>query len=85
MESWAPDAGDDYDADPGYWRFHVLLTSPNEMSFGQLVGEPEERHKKAKTVLAWAADCIDTDVLQEIERSKPRISSKRGEMQQRPN
>ncbi|MFY4814345.1 hypothetical protein ACOJIV_16815 [Haloarcula sp. AONF1] len=70
MESWAPDAGEDYNADPGYWRSSVLLMSPKEMNFGQLVSEPEERHKKAKTVLAWASGCIDTDVLQEIERSQ---------------
>ncbi|GCF16275.1 hypothetical protein Harman_42100 [Haloarcula mannanilytica] len=70
MESWAPDRDEDRDADPGYWRSHVLLMSPREMNFGQLDGEPEEKHKKAKTVLAWAADCIDTEVLQEIEQSQ---------------
>ena len=70
MESWAPDADEDRDADPGYWRSSVLLMSPREMNFGQLDGEPDEKHKKAKTVLAWAADCIDTDVLQEIEQSQ---------------
>ncbi|WP_188853852.1 hypothetical protein, partial [Haloarcula argentinensis] len=60
----------EYDSDPGYWRSSVLLMSPQEMNFGQLNGEPEEKHKKAKTVLAWAEDCIDTDVLQEIEQSQ---------------
>ncbi|AEM59133.1 hypothetical protein HISP_17530 [Haloarcula hispanica N601] len=70
MESWAPNADEECDADPGYWRSHVLLMSPQEMNFGQLDGEPEERYKKAKTVLAWARECIDSDVLQEIERSQ---------------
>jgi hypothetical protein len=70
MESWAPDRDEDRDADSGYWRSHVLLMSPREMNFGQLDGEPEEKHKKAKTVLAWAEDCIDTEVLQEIEQSR---------------
>jgi len=70
MESWAPNADEECDADPGYWRSSVLLMSPQEMNFGQLDGEPEQKHKKAKTVLAWAADCIDSDVLQEIERSQ---------------
>ncbi|MDQ2074782.1 hypothetical protein RBH20_19835 [Haloarcula sp. H-GB4] len=70
MESWAPDASEECDADPGYWRSSVLLMSPKEMNFGQLNGGPEERYKKAKTVLAWAKDCIDSDVLQEIEQSQ---------------
>ncbi|GGK82678.1 hypothetical protein [Haloarcula sebkhae] len=70
MESWAPDAGENCEAGPGHWRSHVLLMSPKEMNFGQLTGEPEEKHKKAKTVLAWASECIDSDVLQEIEQSQ---------------
>lgn len=63
LESWAPDVDEDCSADPGYWRSHVLLMSPKEMNSGQLTGRPDEKHKKAKTILAWAADCIDTDVL----------------------
>lgn len=70
MEKWAPNADEDRDGNPGYWRSHVLLLSPREMNFGQLGGESEVQHKKAKTVLAWAEDCIDTDVLQEIEQSQ---------------
>jgi hypothetical protein len=70
MESWAPDADEECDADPGYWRSHVLLMTPQEMNFGQLDGEPKVRYKKAKTVFAWARECIDTAVLQEIERSQ---------------
>ncbi|MDS0223378.1 hypothetical protein NDI54_18720 [Haloarcula sp. S1AR25-5A] len=70
METWAPDADEDRVGDPGYWRSHVLLLSPRELNFGQLDGEPEEQYKKAKTVLAWAEDCIDTNVLQEIEQSQ---------------
>ncbi|WP_420183103.1 hypothetical protein ACNO8S_18830 (plasmid) [Haloarcula sp. KBTZ06] len=70
MEAWAPNADEECDADSGYWRSHVLLMSPQEMNFGQLDGEPEVRYKKAKTVLALARECIDSDVLQEIERSQ---------------
>jgi len=70
METWAPDADEDRDGDPDYWRSHVLLLSSQEMNFGQLGGESEEQYKKAKTVIAWAGDCIDTDVLQEIEQSQ---------------
>ncbi len=71
-------ADEECDASPGYWRSYVLLMFPQEMNFGQLNGEPEQKHKKAKTVLAWAADCIDSDVLQEIERSQAEDFKKHG-------
>ncbi|WP_328767056.1 hypothetical protein [Haloarcula nitratireducens] len=70
MAEWAPDRGEDRAADPGYWRQMVFVLSPRERNFGCLNGEPDEQVKKAKTVLAWASDCIDADILEAIEQSQ---------------
>ncbi|WP_135306410.1 hypothetical protein [Haloarcula amylovorans] len=70
MTAWAPDRGEDRAADPGYWRRMMFTLSPRERNFGCLNGEPDERAKKAKTVLAWASDCLKSDVLAAIEQSQ---------------
>ena len=44
--------------------------SPHERNIGQLTGEPEVKHQKAQTVLAWAADCVPGEVLEAIEQSQ---------------
>jgi len=48
----------------------VFSLSPKERNFGQLEGEPDEQYQKARTVIAWAKDCIDEDVLQDIEQAQ---------------
>jgi hypothetical protein len=48
----------------------VFSISPQERNFGRLEGEPEDRYQRAQTVLAWARDCIDKDVLREIEQTQ---------------
>jgi hypothetical protein len=70
MADWAPDRDEDRDGDPGFWRRIVYSLSPKERNFGRLDGEPEDQYRKAKTVLAWARDCIDEDVLQDIEQAQ---------------
>ncbi|MBX0296815.1 hypothetical protein [Haloarcula nitratireducens] len=70
MAEWAPDRGEDRAADPGYWRRMTFALSPRERNFGCLNGDHNERVKKAKTVLAWASDCIDADILETIEQSQ---------------
>ena len=70
MADWAPDRDDDCEADPGYWRRVVYSLSPQERNFGRLDGEPEDQYEKAQTVIAWAQDCIDEDVLQDIEQAQ---------------
>ncbi|WP_135306019.1 hypothetical protein [Haloarcula amylovorans] len=70
MAEWAPDRNEDRAADPGYWRQMMFALSPRERNFGCLEGESDERVKKAKTVLAWASDCIGADILETIEQSQ---------------
>ncbi len=70
MTEWAPDHGEDIDGDPGYWRRMVLSLSPRERNFGTLRGEYEEQLQKARTILAWAADTISQDVLEEVEQEQ---------------
>lgn len=70
MADWAPERGGNREGDPGYWRRMVYSMSPKERNFGRLQGEPEDKLQKAKTVLAWAQDCIDDDVLRAIEQDQ---------------
>ena len=70
MADWAPDRDDDCEADPEFWRRVVFSLSPHERNFGQLNGEPEDQYEKAQTVIAWAQDRIDEDVLQDIEQAQ---------------
>ena len=70
MAEWVPERDEDCEGDPGFWRRIVFSLSPQERNFGRLEGEPEDLHRKAQTVIAWARDCIDEDVLQEIEQTQ---------------
>lgn len=70
MTEWAPARDEAREDDPGYWRQTVFSLSPRERNVGRLDGEPDERYRKAQTVLAWAKDCIDESVLREIEREQ---------------
>jgi len=70
MAEWAPDRDEDRPADPGYWRQMVYTMSPRERNFGRLQGDTDEQLQKARTVLAWASDCIDEDVLRVIEHAQ---------------
>lgn len=70
MVDWAPDRNEDCDDDPGFWRRIVFSLSPTERNFGRLEGEPEDQLQKARTVIAWARDCIDESVLREVEQSQ---------------
>ncbi|MBX0297207.1 hypothetical protein [Haloarcula nitratireducens] len=70
MVEWAPDRDEYRAADPGYWRQMVFALLPRERNFGCLNGEPDERVKKAKTVLAWAADCLEMETLEGIEQAQ---------------
>ncbi|WP_135305628.1 hypothetical protein [Haloarcula amylovorans] len=63
MAEWAPGRGEDRAVDPGYWRRMAFPLAPRERNFGCLDGESDVRAKKAKTVLAWAADCIEMETL----------------------
>jgi hypothetical protein len=70
MADWAPGRDEDCAVDPGFWRRCVFSMSPKERNFGRLQGEPEDQLQKAKTVIAWAQDCIDEDVLRDIEQAQ---------------
>ncbi|WP_245180871.1 hypothetical protein [Haloarcula amylovorans] len=70
MAEWAPERDETRADDPGYWRRMTLTMSPRVRNFGRLDGPPDERAKKAETVLAWSRSCIDKDLLVEIERSQ---------------
>jgi len=70
MADWAPERDEDCEGDPGFWRRIVFSLSPQERNFGRLEGEPEDLHRKAQTVIAWARDCINEDVLREIEQEQ---------------
>ena len=70
MADWAPGRDEDCAEDPGFWRRCVFSMSPKERNFGRLQGEPEDQLQKAKTVIAWAQDCIDEDVLRDIEQAQ---------------
>ncbi|MBX0288743.1 hypothetical protein EGH22_20645 [Halomicroarcula sp. F28] len=70
MVEWAPDRDENRDDDPGFWRRIVFSLSPKERNFGRLQGELEDRHQKAQTIIGWARDCIDEEVLREIEQAQ---------------
>jgi hypothetical protein len=69
MQSWANEHDGTAD-DPGYWREMAFSMGPGERNFGRLGGDDEERYKKARTVIAWASDEIDADVLRDIEQEQ---------------
>jgi hypothetical protein len=95
MGRWSTEHEDDPD-NPGYWReMHYKLT-PYERSSGNFGSDdidPDEqpqkalnrRYQKARTVIAWASDNIDADVLREIEDEQAKAAAdawlKEGEKQ----
>lgn len=71
MTDWAPDRDEPDSDDPGYWREVVFRLTPSERNFGRIEAEDtRELIEKTNTILAWAADCIDDDVLEEIEQEQ---------------
>lgn len=71
MTDWAPGRDETHPDDPGYWREIVFRLTPNERNFGRIEAEDtREQIKKSNTILAWAGDCIDDDVLEEIEQEQ---------------
>lgn len=71
MTDWAPDRDEADPDDPGYWRGVVFRLTPTERNFGRIEAEgTSEQIEKTNTILAWAADRIEKDVLEEVEQEQ---------------
>lgn len=69
LHGWAPEYDKGVDGDPGYWGDCAFSLTSYEVNFGRLEGDDETKEKKSRTVLAWARDNIDIEVLEEIEEN----------------